>query len=475
MGKNALLIHVPCGSTTEKESTTYKKLKEEFLEAYFLYRLQTVYRNLAPESLKNAENTHLLNFALLSFAPILKNEGINVTYLAGSEKKIRQELSSFPEKPFFVAFSSPHASSLPITEKLATTAKKRWPDVLTIVGGQYINLVNSMKNIDLIVHGDGFIPLFAVAKGWKPSSSVITNISVPESLSSEFKKRYEEFLYPDVSFVPPTPMPIGRIYFQRGCLYGSHKTSCKACLVTSGKNLKTANDPERILKALEEMKERFGTNYFFIADDDFLANPNAARELLLKISSWRSKPSNSSITFSFQCRVSSFLEFIEKFRDATRLFKDAGIVEVQFGVESFHQRLVDEFWGGKFKVDELPKALENAKNAGLYTLCNVQFGLPGETEEEMQRTKTKIRSFMKKGLTDFVDPYFLTEFSKGGYRTEYEFSEYPSMWSDKANKESIKTCRDETMKEMTKIFLRRLKKGKELEGKKIFVPTKALT
>ncbi len=465
---------MPCGSTAEKESPAYKKLKGEFLEAYFLYRLQTVFKNLTPESLKSAENGHLLNLALLSFAPIIQEEGVKVTYVAGSEEKITQELSSFQEKPFFVAFSSPHASSLPITEKLAATVKKRWSDVLTIVGGQYINLVESMKNIDLIVHGGGFIPLFAVAKGWKPSSQIITNRLIPESLSSEFKERYEEFLYPDVSFVPHTWMPIGRIYFQRGCLYGPYKTPCKACLVTSGKRLKTANDPGRVLKTLEEMRERFGTNYFFIADDDFLVNPTAARELLLKIASWKSKPSNSSFTFSFQCRVSSFLEFIEKFRDAARLFKDAGIVEVQFGVESFHQRLVDKFWGRKFSVDALPKALEKAKNAGLYTLCNIQFGLPGETKEEMESTKTEIRSFMEKELIDFVDPYFLTKFSKGGHGVECEFSEYPSMWSNKMNKESIKTCRDETMKEMTKIFLKRLQIETK-ERKRIFVPTKALT
>lgn len=68
-----------------------------------------------------------------------------------------------------------------------------------------------------------------------------------------------------------------------------------------------------------------------------------------------------------------------------RLMKQAGCKRVGFGVESGNQRILDSI-KKKQTVDEVRRAFDNARKAGLETMGFFIFGLPGETEETMDDT-----------------------------------------------------------------------------------------
>ena len=68
-----------------------------------------------------------------------------------------------------------------------------------------------------------------------------------------------------------------------------------------------------------------------------------------------------------------------------KLMKQAGCKRVGFGVESGNQRILDSI-KKKQTIDEVRRAFDNSRKAGLETMGFFIFGLPGETAETMDDT-----------------------------------------------------------------------------------------
>lgn len=439
------------------------------MEAYFSYRLLTTYRLLGAVSLPDTANLHLLNLTLLSFARLLRENGHTPGYLAAHEpSEIRVALERFPGHPSVVAFSCAHQSSIPILSQLARVAHEQW-NATTVAGGSILNLYRSLEQVDILAHGNGAGPLLsalALAPAlWKP----------------------DFVFYPDLSVMPAVVMPVSRIYFQKGCLVPG-LSRCRACMTLTGRQLQLAHKIPCVLEALQVMHERFGTRIVFIADDDFLLNPANAQRILNTLRE-RALP----VQFFFQCRVSSFLDFVSSVGKETvrALLRDAGVVEVQLGAESTSPRMLRQWWAGKYNPVQLEPALDMARTLGIYTLCNFQFGLPGETLAEMETTGRTIVRLMESGCLDFADLYFphlpRRMFSSGEINrygiifddrpaAQSECPEFPSMWHREgypgAPRHTIISIRNECLGAMAAIHRRRVR---ELGGSLIRPPRKVVT
>jgi radical SAM superfamily enzyme YgiQ (UPF0313 family) len=72
-------------------------------------------------------------------------------------------------------------------------------------------------------------------------------------------------------------------------------------------------------------------------------------------------------------------------RDLLRTMRRAGLIHVNFGVESGDDGILRAIKKG-LRTDQVVRALEWAKEEGLVTACNFMLGFPQETPLEFEKT-----------------------------------------------------------------------------------------
>jgi radical SAM superfamily enzyme YgiQ (UPF0313 family) len=76
--------------------------------------------------------------------------------------------------------------------------------------------------------------------------------------------------------------------------------------------------------------------------------------------------------------------------ETARAWRRAGCTEVWTGVESGSQRILDAMDKGT-RLDQIPVARENLRREGIRACFFLQFGYPGETWEDIQKTIQLVR------------------------------------------------------------------------------------
>jgi radical SAM superfamily enzyme YgiQ (UPF0313 family) len=149
------------------------------------------------------------------------------------------------------------------------------------------------------------------------------------------------------------------------------------CIVTdetlSG-GARVARDPEKIADELAFDKKNFGTEDFLFWAEGFTQDMDYAKEIARVII--RRK---AGIRWVCNGRVDRVDE------EMLPLFKEAGCTMIGFGIESGVQEILDEM-NKKTKVEQIRRAVDLAKNAGLEIVAHVMLGYPGETKETARKT-----------------------------------------------------------------------------------------
>ncbi|HXT00685.1 MAG TPA: radical SAM protein [Elusimicrobiota bacterium] len=73
-----------------------------------------------------------------------------------------------------------------------------------------------------------------------------------------------------------------------------------------------------------------------------------------------------------------------------RKLKASGCIELAYGLESGSQKVIDAM-DKKFKITDAEEVIRNTKKAGIRVKTYLQFGFPGETEEDFRETLVFIR------------------------------------------------------------------------------------
>lgn len=164
--------------------------------------------------------------------------------------------------------------------------------------------------------------------------------------------------------------PVGSIITSRGCVH-----RCIYCNKNVLGNRFRALSPERVVDELEYTLKS-GFNEIHVWDDQFSTNLNRAKricELILE----------RNLKFPWNIfngiRVNSLDE------EFLRLAKRAGCYSISFGIETGNQSLLDTLKKG-ITLDDCRRALGLMKKVGLESVAYFMIGLPGETEETMQKT-----------------------------------------------------------------------------------------
>jgi len=190
--------------------------------------------------------------------------------------------------------------------------------------------------------------------------------------------------------MPFTLNPFVLVATGRGC---PHPCNFCADHVYYGKKLRLPS-PEKIVNELAYVQERYGINEFLFWSEAFTLNRKFAREVAKGIIE-----KNLKVCWVCNSRVDN-VDY-----ELLKLFKQAGCTMVGYGIESATQEILDNSKKG-ITLEQIKKAVEDTKKAGLDATGHCIIGLPGETKESIERT-VKFTIDLK---LDFVQYYCAVPF-----------------------------------------------------------------
>ena len=157
------------------------------------------------------------------------------------------------------------------------------------------------------------------------------------------------------------------ILTSRGCPY-----ACKFCFrIEKGYRMRSA---ESCLNEIRELIEKYNLNHVDFHDDLFMVNKKRTLDFCKEIK-------DSGLKFTWTCNG----RFNIADREQLRAMKEAGCVEVAYGLESGDQKILDEM-DKRIKVEQIREIAAITKEEGLLVSVPSMFGLPGETEESLNKT-----------------------------------------------------------------------------------------
>jgi len=260
-----------------------------------------------------------------------------------------------------VMIGGAHPSSLPEETK---------KDFDIVIVGEFESVVHKVINyIDYVQYN---------LNNMKSNSEVsISNIVTPIIFYSDTDKfDIDEIPSPDRHSLPIkkyTRLVDGdkatSVIASRGCPY-----RCSYCINSGRVRISDKVRFRNIYNVITELKMLiYDFNYknFIFYDDTFTINPKLD-ELLNKI---------KDLNITFRCNGNARKDDYDKFK---RLY-DAGCREIDFGIESGSQTILDNINKG-VTVEQNKQAILDAKKAGLTVKTFLMVGSPGETWETIEET-----------------------------------------------------------------------------------------
>ena len=176
------------------------------------------------------------------------------------------------------------------------------------------------------------------------------------------------------------------IVSSRGC-----SARCTFCAnYATGKHYRFRS-AKNVVAEIRESWSLYGTAFFPFWDDALTANPGRLIDLCHAM--------QRDLPFAPQWSGTTRANMVEP--ELLSAMKRAGLCHLNFGVESGDDETLHSIRKG-IRTDQVVKALESAREAGIRTSCNFMFGFPEETAAALERTLR----FMERiaPLVDFFSP-----------------------------------------------------------------------
>jgi radical SAM superfamily enzyme YgiQ (UPF0313 family) len=328
--------------------------------------------------------------AILSLGAYLEQKGIDVEYFDERIHKTDHFKDLVKRKPLLVGLSTMTCFQIKNTLRLARIARDIDPAIPLVWGGTHPSMMaeQSLESdlVDFVVKGEGEQTLLELIRavqegkkefkeinglGWKDSGTIVLNddrdfLNI-EDLPFPYAGKGKEILLEYVRRSSDTLENIG-YESSRGC---PHK--CGFCYnVYFHKNVCRVKSLEKVRGELLKLKE-LGVNKLTFYDDTFLAGK---KDLMVPILDLLKELDFKWIA---NVRINTFdPELIKK-------FEESGCVYLFFGVESPDDDVLKFIRKGQNRrmIDE---GIQVASQGNIPTLYSLMIGLPGETDEQMNRT-----------------------------------------------------------------------------------------
>ncbi len=308
-------------------------------------------------------------------------EGLSPQELEASIRHLKTDLVGMP------VFTATYATA----QKWVRTIKAIRPDLKIVLGGPHCSAfpAETLNDIpaDFLIQGEGEYPTLELLNRlndagdpasveslvWRKNGSLVVNpkaklIENIDDLPLADRSIFQLQNYHHSS--EHRGQRVMHLMSSRGCPW-----ACSFCTtqLTFGKRLRY-HSPKRIFEEMKSLVTDHHADELFFYDDTLTADKKRIAELCRLILDQRLK-----IPWGCYTRVDCVSPEILK------LMAQAGCYQINYGIESGVQRLLDLIHKG-FTLEQARHAVKWTHEAGIETICNFMFALPGETRDESQRT-----------------------------------------------------------------------------------------
>jgi anaerobic magnesium-protoporphyrin IX monomethyl ester cyclase len=161
----------------------------------------------------------------------------------------------------------------------------------------------------------------------------------------------------------------------RGCPY-----KCNWCAKPVYGNRYNSHSPEYVVSMIHEAMRNAAFNHIWFADDIFGLKPGWLRQFAELM-----KNSGMTIRYKIQSRADLLVK-----EGAISHLKESGCDEVWIGAESGSQKILDAMDKGT-TVEQISDARQLLREHGIHAGFFLQFGYPGETREDIEKTIGLVR------------------------------------------------------------------------------------
>lgn len=339
----------------EKERGTYPPLGLLYIAAYL--------RDRGPEGTE----VHVLDTALLDF----------------TDQQIEDYIRR--EQPDIVGVQTLTFTLLD-SLMVVQIAKKVCPDIITVLGGRHCDIYPLetllQPEVDFVVTGEGEVTMTRLVEHlheldilkdfpgltFRYNDRVVHNPCTPiENLDDLPFPARELTPYRDYRFLLAKDAVYTTLVTSRGCPYG-----CSFC--DEGLKKFRAFSAQRVVEEILDCKHRLGIQQFFVYDSTFTVD----RQRVLDICDLLVK-SNADVSFDIRSRVDLMDD------EMLSALKRAGCIRIQYGVESGDDGVLAGI-NKQITVAQVRETIRRTRAYGFEILCDFMIGLPGEDEQEIEKT-----------------------------------------------------------------------------------------
>lgn len=370
---------------------------------------------------------------------IAKAEGCEVKIIQQQQKsdeEMLQEIIDF--SPQLVGFSV-MTYNYPASLTLARKIKQYNPKILTVFGGYHPSFFPEIVKenaIDFVIIGEGE----ETFKEFLQSLNSDTNFKKVKGLAfydgkihiNEPRERIKDLdLLPNplrdynilkecrISGLNYPPLSkqnsVAQVLYSRGCPHNC--TFCCSPFLYSRKVF--FRSPEKVVDEMQEIKEKYGTNYFYFADLSFNLNKQRVIALCNEI-----KKRKINTNWFCMCRVDNIDQ------ELLRIMKDAGCSRIGFGIDALYENTLKKVKPKqKITIAKIYNALELTNAIGIIVRTFIIIGYPWETKEDLENAKEILKTLpideLRIGLlTPLPGSAIYEEFKKEGLILTDDFSKY---------------------------------------------------
>lgn len=164
----------------------------------------------------------------------------------------------------------------------------------------------------------------------------------------------------------------------RGCPF-----KCNWCAKPIYGNRYNSRSPQNVVKELKMLKVLFGFEHIWFCDDIFGLKPGWVHEFANLVAK-----EELHFKFKMQGRVDLLLQE-NNIKDLAR----AGCDNIWMGAESGSQKILDAMDKGT-TIEQIKEATQLLKKCGIKPSFFIQFGYPGETKQDIEKTIRMINSLL---------------------------------------------------------------------------------
>jgi radical SAM superfamily enzyme YgiQ (UPF0313 family) len=317
-----------------------------------------------------------------------------------SNQEVLQEIVDFSSQ--LVGFSV-MTYNYPASLALSKEIKHHNPGILTIFGGYHPSFCPEVVKddaIDFVIIGEGeetFRELLKTFNSPEEGFKKIKGLAFYNSKLhiNEHRERIKDLdslpnPIRDINILkeckisglnyPPLSKQrcVAQVLYSRGCPH-----NCIFCCspFLYGSKVYFRN-PEKVVDEMQEIKEKFGTNYFYFADLSFNLNKKKVIALCQEI-----KKRKLNTKWFCMCRVDNIDE------ELLKNMKEAGCSRIGFGIDALDEKTLNKVKPGqKITMEKTQKALKLTNDMGIIVRTFIIIGYPWETRQDHEKAKEILKT-----------------------------------------------------------------------------------